>query len=106
MDNYIVYIKTDTENRIISINSSAFLFDTTGWIQIDEGIGDKFHHAQGNYLEKGLVDEHGRYNYRYVDGQVVEIPETEKPPVPESEPPLELRNRADIDYIGMMTGVF
>ena len=85
-ENYIVYIKTDTENRIIAINSSAFLFDATGWTQIDEGIGDKFHHAQGNYLEKGLVDEHGRYNYRYVDGRVVETPESEKPPIPQQEP--------------------
>ena len=94
MDNYIVYIKTDTENRIISINSSAFLFDATGWTQIDEGIGDKFHHAQGNYLEKGLVDEHGRYNYRYVDGQVVEIPESEKPPVPAPGPSMMERLEA------------
>ena len=94
MDNYIVYIKTDTENRIISINSSAFLFDVTGWTQIDEGLGDKFHHAQGNYLEKGLVDEHGRYNYRYVDGQVVEIPESEKPPVPAPEPSMMERLEA------------
>lgn len=94
MDNYIVYIKTDIENRIIAINSSAFLFDTTGWIQIDEGIGDRYHHAQGNYLEKGLVDEYGRYNYRYVDGQVVEIPETEKPPVPAPGPSMMERLEA------------
>lgn len=94
MDTYIVYVRTDNENRIIEINSSAFLFDTTEWIQIDEGIGDKFHHAQGNYLEKGLVDEHGRYNYRYVDGQVVEIPETEKPPVPTPEPSMMERLEA------------
>ena len=86
MDNYIVYIKTDTENRIISINSSAFLFDATGWTQIDEGIGDKFHHAQGNYLDTPITDEYGRYNYRYTNGQVVEIPESEKPPVPQREP--------------------
>ena len=94
MDNYIVYIKTDTENRIIAINSSAFLFDATGWTQIDEGIGDKFHHAQGNYLEKGLVDEHGRYNYRYTNGQVVEIPESEKPPVPAPGPSMMERLEA------------
>ena len=94
MDNYIVYIKTDTENRIIAINSSAFLQDVTDWTQIDEGIGDKFHHAQGNYLEKGLVDEYGRYNYRYVDGKVVEIPETEKPPVPVPGPSMMERLEA------------
>lgn len=95
MDNYIVYIKTDTENRIISINSSAFLQGVTDWTQIDEGLGDKYHHAQGNYLEKGLVDEHGRYNYRYVDGQVVEIPETEKPPIPRTAPVPSMMERLE-----------
>jgi len=85
-ENYIVYIKTDTENRIIAINSSAFLFDATGWIEIDQGTGDRYHHAQGNYLDKPITDEYGRHNYRYTNGQVVEIPESEKPPVPQQEP--------------------
>ena len=70
MENYIVYVKLDPENRIISVNSSAFLTDVTDWIQVDEGLGDRFHHAQGNYLEKGLMDENGCYNYKYVDGIV------------------------------------
>jgi hypothetical protein len=77
-ENYIVYIKTDTENRIIAINSSAFLTDATDWIQIDEGLGDKYHHAQGNYLEKGLVGENGCYNYKFVGGEVVERTESER----------------------------
>jgi len=85
-ENYIVYAKTDTENNIIAINSSAFLQDTTGYIQIDEGTGDRYHHAQGNYLDKPITDEYGRHNYRYTNGQVVEIPESEKPPVPQQEP--------------------
>ena len=43
MDDYIVYIKTDEEGRIIAVNSSAFLDDTADWIQIDSGVGDKYH---------------------------------------------------------------
>ena len=78
MENYIVYVKLDSENRIISINSSAFLTDVTDWIEVGSGLGDKYHHAQGNYLEKGLMDENGMYNYRYIVGVVVEIPESEK----------------------------
>ena len=78
MENYIVYVKLDSENRIISINSSAFLTDATDWVEVDAGLGDRFHHAQGNYLEKGLMGENGCYNYRYIDGAVVEIPESEK----------------------------
>lgn len=66
---YIVYVKTDTANRITAINSSAFLPDTTGWVEIDSGFGDKYHHAQGNYFDKPIRDEHGVYRYKLVDGQ-------------------------------------
>ena len=92
---YQVYIQTDEDGNVIGINSSAFLENTDGWIQIDEGEGHKYHHAQGNYLEKGVVDEHGRYNYRYVDGQVVEIPETEKPPIPHTDPVPSMAERIE-----------
>lgn len=78
MNDYIVYVKTDSENKIISINSSVFLADITDWTQIDEGIGDKYHHAQGNYLEKGLINEYGVYNYKLIDGAVTERTEEEK----------------------------
>ena len=77
-DNYIVYAKTDLESRIIAIDSSAFLTDFTDWVQIDEGIGDKYHHAQGNYLENGLMEENGVYNYKLVGGAPVERTEEEK----------------------------
>lgn len=68
-----VYVKVNEQNEITTINSDIFLADTTGYIQIDEGEGDKYAHAQGNYLDKPLTDEQGRYNYKYVDGEVVEI---------------------------------
>ena len=54
---------------IIAINSNAFLTDTTNWIAIDEGIGDKYHHAQNNYLPDGLMDENGIFNYKLTDGK-------------------------------------
>ena len=56
---------------------------------IDEGVGDKYAHAQGNYLEHGLMDDSGRYNYKLLDGNVVELTEAEKEelfPVPKPEP--------------------
>ena len=59
MDTYIVYIRTDSSNRVLEINSSAFLADTEGWTQIDEGWGDRYHHAQGNYLDGPLYDDNG-----------------------------------------------
>lgn len=78
MDKIKVYAKLDENNVIISVNSSIFLKDTTDYIEIDEGMGDKFAHAQGNYLSKGLIDEQGRYNYKYVDETLVEWTEEEK----------------------------
>ena len=73
-----VYIKTDSNDSIIAVNSSDFLSDTTGWIEIDEGLGDKYHHAQGNYFEKSLVDNNGLYNYKYIDDTVTERTDSEK----------------------------
>ena len=68
MKPYIVYVKTDDANRITAVNSSAFLRDVTGWTEIDSGYGDKYHHAQGNYFDKPIMDERGIYRYRLVLG--------------------------------------
>lgn len=85
-----VYINKDSENNIISINSSIFLSEEemSKMIEIDKGQGDKYAHAQGQYLDKGLVDEYGRYNYKYVNGKVVEVAEEDKPTIeePKAEP--------------------
>ena len=62
-----VLVRTDSENRVTAINSSGFA-DGDDWIQIDEGYGDKYHHAQNNYLPKPLTDERGVYRYKLVDG--------------------------------------
>lgn len=76
-----VYVKANENNEITEIASSIFLEDTEGWIGIDEGQGDKYAHAQSQYLEKGLMDNQGGYNYKLVDGELVEIPEDEKPTI-------------------------
>lgn len=73
-----VYVKLDSNNVIKEINSSMFIDNLEGWIQIDEGTGDKYSHAQGNYLEKGLMDMQGKYNYKLTDSKVVELTEEEK----------------------------
>ena len=72
MKPYIVYVKTDDANRIIAANSSAFIQDTTGWVEIDSGYGDKYHHAQGNYFPQPIMNELGIYRYKLVDGKPVE----------------------------------
>lgn len=72
MESYKVYSKVDSANRIIEINSSEFLTDTTGWVQVDEGTGDRFHHAQGNYLQLPLMTEQGAHRYKLVNGKPTE----------------------------------
>ena len=69
---YKVYIKTDGIDRITAVNSDAFLPDTDGWTEIDEGEGDAFHHAQGNYLDKPLMTMQGIYQYKLVEGEIQE----------------------------------
>ena len=90
---YKVYIKTDPQSRITAINSDAFLPDTAGWAEIDEGEGDKFMHCQGNYLPKPLITMQGIYQYKLADGKVAERTQKEieadiakiPPPSPSAE---------------------
>ena len=82
---YKVYVKLNKDKCITLINSEIFLTneEIQGMTNIDEGEGDKFVHAQSQYLEKGLIDKYGRYNYKYVEGKVVEVAEVEKPTIEE-----------------------
>lgn len=102
-----VYINKDSENNITSINSEIFLSEEemSNMTEIDKGQGDKYAHAQGLYLEKGLVDEHGRYNYKYVEGKVVEVVEEEKPTIKEPEQQATTLDKieAQVMYTAMMT---
>ena len=69
---YTVYVLPDEENRIVDINSSAFLTDVSGWVEIDHGTEDKHHHAQGNYLPKPKRDSRGICRYKLENGRPVE----------------------------------
>lgn len=63
---YKIFIRVDDSGRILDVNSSAFLSDITGWVQIDEGTGDRYHHAQNNYFPKPKYDERGIPRYAHV----------------------------------------
>lgn len=71
-----VYVKT-TGGVITAINSGTFLTDFDGWVKIDEGEGDLYVHAQGNYLPKSLINEQGGYRYKLADRKAVERTESE-----------------------------
>ena len=104
---YIVYVKTDAENRITDINSSAFLSDTDGWTEIDRGYGDSYHHAHGNYLPRVIMDGRGIYRYKLVDGKPVERTQEEMDAdyvEPEVMPTQLDRIEAQALYTALMTG--
>lgn len=75
-ENCKVLVQTDEAGRVTAINSDAFV-SGDGWTQIDEGEGDRYRHAQNNYLLKPLTDERGVYRYKLVDGLVVQRTQAE-----------------------------
>lgn len=72
MEPYIVYVKPNESGYITAVNSSAFLIDTTGWVEIGRGYGDCFHHAQNNYFTKRITTDGNAFRYKLVDGKAVE----------------------------------
>lgn len=109
-----VYAKIDSNKVVTEIGSANFIQDLTNWIYLDEGYGDRYGQAQNNYLEKGLMDEKGRYNYKYDTG-IVELTEEEKenlfPPIPPQPTEVELLKQElttvqeALDFIIMNGGV-
>ena len=71
-----VLVQTDDAGRVTAINSDAFVSGDS-WTAIDEGEGDRYRHAQNNYLLEPLTDERGVYRYKLVDGLVVQRTQAE-----------------------------
>ena len=98
---YHVYVQTDEQGRIIAVNSSAFVPPEWG-TEIDSGLGDKYHHAQGNYFPTGIYTGDGIPRYKLVDGAAQERTEEEieadraalpAPVVPPTNEELEQENK-------------
>lgn len=66
-ESYAVYVRIDELNRIVDVNSSAFIDAKKElcWSKIDEGIGYQFKHAQGNYFPLPITNEYGVCRYAY-----------------------------------------
>lgn len=86
---YHVYVQTDEQGRIIAVNSSAFVSADWG-TEIDQGYGDQYHHAQGNYLPQPIYTDDGIPRYKLEEGEAVERTEEEievdRAALPEPEP--------------------
>lgn len=104
---YKIYVKLNENKQVTSINSEIFLSDEEMQVMtnIDEGEEDKYAHAQSQYLEKGLIDEYGRYNYKFTEGKIVEISEDEKSEImqPEQQATAQDKIEAQVMYTALMT---
>ena len=104
-----VYVLADDQGRITRCEGGYTTpADLTGWVQIDEGYGDRYNLCKSHYFPDGLYTEDGVPRYKLVDGQPVERAEEEiaadLAAIVQPVTPLE-QMRADIDFIAAMQGV-
>lgn len=73
-----VYVRTDERGRITRCEGGYTTPpDLSGWVQIDEGTGDRFNLAQSHYFPGGLYTDDGITRYKLEDGAPVERTEKE-----------------------------
>ena len=60
-----VFVKVNSEGFVTNVSNDVFLKDTSGWILIDEGEGNRYNFAQTEYFEKPLLDEEGNYQIKF-----------------------------------------
>lgn len=103
-----VYILLDAQNRITRVEGEYSLpADLTGWVQIDEGYGDKYSLAQSHYLDGGLYTMQGIPRYKYEGGACVlrssEEIAADRDALPKPQPSQLDRVEAQATYTAMMT---
>lgn len=105
-----VYIQTDTEGRILRCEGGYTTpDDLTGWIEIDEGTGDKYNLCQSHYFADGMHTMDGIPRYRW-DGTQAALRtedelESDRAARPAPEPTEQEQLRADVDFLLAMGGV-
>lgn len=68
-----VYVKTDESGRIIRCEGGYTTpADISGWIEIDEGTGDRYNLCQSHYFPDGTYTKDGIPRYKLVDGKPAE----------------------------------
>lgn len=73
-----VYVQVDEKNRITRIEGGYTTpEDLNGWVQIDEGTGDRYNLCQTHYFDGGIYTADGIPRYKLDDGRAVERTEEE-----------------------------
>ena len=93
-----VYIQIDADGRILRCDGGYTTpADLTGWLEIDEGTGDRYNLCQSHYFDGGLYTMDGIPRYRW-DGEKAVLRSEEELeadrsaiPDPEPSPTLEAR---------------
>lgn len=85
-----VYVKVDGQSRILSCEGGYTMpLDLTGWVQIDEGTGDKYNLCQSHYFDDGLYTTDGIPRYKLANGA----------PVLRSEEEIEVDRLPDLETV-------
>ena len=91
-----VYVKIDDQSRITRCEGGYTTpADLTGWVEIDEVMGDKYNLCQSHYFDPPVCTQDGIPRYKLVDGKAVERTEEEiqadreARPTPEPAPTVE-----------------
>ena len=105
-----VYIQTDTEGRILRCEGGYTApSDLKGWIEIDEGTGDRYNLCQSHYCGDGLYTMDGIPRYRWDGSSAIlrsdEELEADRAAQPAPEPTEQEQLRADVDSLLAMGGV-
>ena len=73
-----VYIQTDADGLILRCDGGYTTpADLTGWLEIDEGTGDRYNLCQSHYFDGGLYTMDSTPRYRWDGTQAVERTEEE-----------------------------
>ena len=86
-----VYIQIDNQGRILRCDGGYTTpADLTGWIEIDEGTGDKYNLCQSHYFDGGLYTMDGIPRYCWDVSMAVmrtdEELEADRAAIPEPKP--------------------
>ena len=93
-----VYIQTDTEGHIIRCDGGYTTpADLSGWLEIDEGTGDRYNLCQSHYFDGGLYTTDGIPRYLW-DGSAAVLRsedelEADRSAIQEPEPSGTLEDR-------------
>ena len=93
-----VYIQTDNDGRILRCDGGYTTpSDLTGWIEIDEGTGDKYNLCQSHYFDGGLYTVDGIPRYRWDGSKAIlrtdEELEADRAAIPDPKPSKTVEDR-------------